>query len=180
MIIGILYQCQCELYNLGERHGLCVAKYKDCVIAVTRYNHGAVSSHMVCVDWESGGIIWNEKVYLYPDMETALVGDFTGGQMKSAHLATNVIISVNDDGFLDLSWSEVTGPEFRFSPSKPDNFGDSDPMLKDPYETKCISVRTSCMESGGQGVFANVDLPPNTLAAVFNGYRVPIYGGKPS
>ena len=147
---------------------------------MTRFTHGTVTSDMVAVDCESGGLIWNQSVYLYPDMETALVGDFTGCQMLSSQLANNVTVSVNDDGFLDIRWSGVSGPEFRFSPSGPHCFGDSDPLLRDSYETKCISVRTSCMESGGQGVFANVHLPPNTLAAVFNGYRVPIYGGNKS
>lgn len=33
------------------------------------------------------------------------------------------------------------------------------------------------MEGGGEGVFARRALPAQTLAAVFNGYRVPLYGG---
>ena len=68
-----------------------------------------------------------------------------------------------------VSCSAGFGPEFAFSPSEVDNFGTSDPMMKDPYESKYIAVEESMMEGGGQGVYAKADLPKNRIAAIFNG-----------
>ena len=50
-------------------------------------------------------------------------------------------------------------------------------QVRDPYESVTVEVRGSGMEGGGEGVFARRNLPAHTLAAVFNGYRVPLYGG---
>ena len=50
-------------------------------------------------------------------------------------------------------------------------------QVRDPYESGTVEVRGSGMEGGGEGVFARRALPAQTLAAVFNGYRVPLYGG---
>ena len=34
------------------------------------------------------------------------------------------------------------------------------------------------MEGGGQGIDTKVDLAKNTIAAIFNGYKVPIVSGS--
>ena len=161
----------------GLRHGLCVATFSDQVIWVASYSQGKLEASHVSIDCESGGLLWEEDIYLYPDMETALVGDFSGAEMSSSRQAEVSSISIDSNDMLVVKCSKCYGPEFSFCPSGPDNFGLSDPLLRDPYECKYIRVLTSGMEAGGQGVFTQVKLPPNTLAAVFNGYKVPLGGG---
>ena len=45
-------------------------------------------------------------------------------------------------------------------------------MLEDPYERQMAEVRTSNVGGAGEGLFARVDIEPNTVAAFYNGRRV--------
>ena len=102
-------------------------------------------------------MLWGERIYLYPDMDTGLAGDFRGGKMLSAHLAENLRVEEDSEtDLLSVTWADIRGPEYSYSPSGSEDFGDSDPRLRDPYEDRHISVRTSCFETGGQGVFSKV------------------------
>ena len=122
-----------------------------------RYKDDEVDGVSISIDPESGGMIWGERIYLYPDMDTGLAGDFRGGQMSWAQLADNVRVSVDSEtDMLTVTWTGSQGPEYFYAPSDTENFGESDPRLRDPYEDRYIAVRTSCFETGGQGVFAKV------------------------
>ena len=132
------------------------SKYKD-KLNFLSYKDDEVDGFTISFDPESGGMLWGERIYLYPDMETGLAGDFRGGQMSSAHLAENIRVEVDSDsGMLLVTWTVIRGPEYSYAPSGAEDFGDSDPRLRDPYEDRHINVRTSCFETGGQGVFAKV------------------------
>ena len=122
-----------------------------------RYRDDEVDGVTISIDPESGGMIWGERIYLYPDMDTGLAGDFRGGQMRGAQSAENVRVSVDSEThMLTVTWTGCQGPEYCYAPSGSEDFGDSDPRLRDPYEDRHIAVRTSCFETGGQGVFAKV------------------------
>ena len=122
-----------------------------------RYKDDQVDGVTISIDPESGGMLWGERIYLYPDMETGLAGDFRGGQMMSAQLAENIRVSVDSKtDMLAVTWTHTKGPEYNYAPSGSEDFGDSDPRLRDPYEDRYIAVRTSCFDTGGQGVFAKV------------------------
>ena len=105
---------------------------------VTYYNqnNSQATSQRISVDWESGGILLDDNIYLYPDMETALVGDWSSGKMSSARQTTITSVSVDTDNMLSVKHGDCFGPEFSYAPAGEDNFGESDPMLLDPYENR--------------------------------------------
>ena len=129
------------------------------ILKASRYKDDEVDGVTVSIDPEGGDLVWGERIYLYPDMDTGLAGDFTGGQMWSAGPAEDVSVRVDSDtDTLEVTWTQVRGHEYCYAPSGLGDFGDSDPRLRDPYEDRHIAVRTSCFETGGQGVFAKVKL----------------------
>ena len=106
---------------------------------VTRFNEDKeVKSRRVSVDWECGGMLLYDTVYLYPDMETSLVGDWSNAshKMSSARQANITCLSVDSDHILSVSHGECFGPEYSYAPAGENNFGNSDPMLIDPYENR--------------------------------------------
>ena len=172
--VTFLLRLQC-----GRLEGLSLAWYQDRhLVWAGSYHLGRLGERSCSLDWESGALLWNERTFLYPDMKTALTGEWSGGRLVAARQAEVRTVRVTEENLLDIACSQPVGPTFSFSPSGPDNFGSSDPSMKDPYETKYIRVRRSGIENSGEGVFALEDLPPGFLAAVFNGYKVPLCSGK--
>ena len=171
--VTFLLRLQC-----GRLEGLSLAWYQDRhLVWAGRYHLGRLAERSCSLDWESGALLWGETTFLYPDMATALTGVWSAGQLVTARQAEVETVEVGDDGLLDIVCSQPTGPDFSYSPSGPDSFGASEPGLRDPYEEKYIRVRESDIEGGGEGVFAVQDLQPASLAAVFNGYKVPLCSG---
>ena len=164
----------------GSLHGLCLASFQDHLVWAGRYQEGLLT-RSISLDWESGALLSDQEIYLYPDMLTALTGVWDRGRMVSAREAEVETLRLGDDDLPLIVCSPPTGPEYSFSPSGPDNFGPSDPQLCEPYERKYIRVGRSGIEDSGEGVFALTDLQPGSLAAVFNGYKVPLCsGGDPT
>ena len=166
-------QLQC-----GDLHGLCVASYQSHLVWAGRYSQGRLEENSCSLDWESGALLWSERTFLYPDLLTALTGQWSGARLVAARQAEVRTVRVTQQNLLHIECSQPVGPTFSFSPSGPDNFGSSDPGMRDPYESKYIRVRRSGIEDSGEGVFAVEDLPPGSLAAVFNGYKVPLGSGQ--
>lgn len=48
----------------------------------------------------------------------------------------------------------------------------SEPLLRDPYESKMVAVSTSSIPGAGDGVFVLQDVPAGTVIAYFNGIRL--------
>ena len=162
----------------GVLDGLCLASYQSHLVWAGRYSRGRLEENSCSLDWESGALLWAERTFLYPDLTTALTGQWSGARMEAARQTTVIAVRLTEQNLLEIDCSQPVGPTFSFSPSGPDNFGSSDPSMRDPYETKYIRVRRSGIEDSGEGVFALEDLPPGFLAAVFNGYKVPLCSGK--
>jgi len=169
-------------YRRGVPRGLAVATFNDQVVWAGHLGSGGMEEGPTCSRcWESGGLLLGEGVetgdkmtYVYPDMTTALVGDFFEGRMVWAKEAMVTSITIMED-LPSVTWTQdPTGPSFSYSPSTKDTFGPSDRLLRDPFETRQVLVRRSLMECGGEGMFARVSLPPGATAAVFNGFKVPL------
>ena len=60
----------------------------------------------------------------------------------------------------------------NFSLSTRAYIGDQ-PLRPDPYETKFIECRESEIPDSGQGVYAKLDIPKDTIVAFYNGVRLP-------
>lgn len=48
----------------------------------------------------------------------------------------------------------------------------SEPQERDPYESKHLVVKKSRL--GGEGLFARLDTPKNTLLAYYSGFKIPV------
>ena len=181
---GVTYRA---VFEAGVAQGLAVGHFKDCVVWVGKYVDGECTGSFCSIEPEGGSLLTGDCIdremtgsdltYLYPDMETGLRGSWQGGDMLSSRQVLVNSVWVEDDT-IRIKCSAGFGPEFTFAPSGADTFGCSDPMQKDPYECKYIKVEESEMEGGGEGVYAKVDIPKNTIAAIFNGYKVPISSGS--
>ena len=71
-------------------------------------------------------------------------------------------------------------PRLKYSKSTKTFIGDQ-PLVSDPYETKHVSCTRSSLntEVAGEGLFARKDMPAGTIAAFYNGVRLPFVLGGP-
>lgn len=173
-------------YRGGAPEGLAIAEFEGQVIWAGNLWEGEVRGPVCARDPDSGGLLLGQTIgghltggdicYVYPDLETALVGIFEEGVMKEAREARVISFNISSD-ILTVTTnpdSKKTLPTFSFAPSNKEGFGCSDPRLRDPLENKKVQVLCSQMSGGGEGLFARETLGPGTLASVFNGWKVPL------
>eukprot|EP00092_Neocalanus_flemingeri_P015353 GFUD01016609.1.p1 GENE.GFUD01016609.1~~GFUD01016609.1.p1 ORF type:complete len:373 (+),score=118.99 GFUD01016609.1:107-1225(+) len=180
---GVSYRA---VFKCGVAQGLAIGSFKEKVVWVGRYEDGELVGKFCAIEPDGGALLTGnvtegemsgpDLTFLYPDMETGLRGSWHSGVMVAARQVVVNCVWVEEDQVW-ISCSADFGPEFAFSPSGIDNFGSSNPMMRDPYETKLIAVEKSKMEGGGEGVYAKVDMAKNYVAAIFNGFKVPLFAG---
>ena len=121
-----------------------------------------------------------ENGFIYPDLETLLVGAFENDVMVKASERSLENISVSDYGILVPRYSEPKPNAFQFYLEKTqydviNELFDSDickePTIPDPYESKLLEVKTSLIEDAGQGLFARQNVKQGKVVAYFNGIR---------
>lgn len=122
--------------------------------------HGHVTDRMTITD--------KEAVYVYPDMETALMGKFIDNRMESAR-EVNVTGVGCDGDVLTVKTSRPSSdaPVFRFGPPDSSSFGPF-PHLRDPYDAKNVAVRQSLIPGSGRGVFAKRFIPAGRAFALYS------------
>ena len=112
---------------------------------------------------EQGDHTGENIVYMYPDLETVMVGRFVKGVMEEARLGE--VRRVREEVGALVVDTVVTekGQVYRHEAPTKDSFGGGDPHLRDPYEDLLVTVRTSAMEEGGQvkNCFCGCSLPSN-------------------
>ena len=99
--------------------------------------------------------------YVYNDFQTALVGEFHENLMISGQksIITNAICQDNE---LILTFSQPSGPIFKYNPPTPNSFG-LQPLVPDPMEASMVYVADSNVPHGGHGLFAKKDLEMDTI-----------------
>ena len=144
-------------YKNGRPFGVCwkVIKFGGCVV-------GRVDS-----EGELSGV---RIAYLYPDFRTALVGTFSDGIMEFAQAATLKAV-IDDRGVKVPLFSEPEGMIIKREVATYDFMG-SNPLLRDPYETRICEARRSHVEGGGEGLFAKIKIETGTVIAFYNGKRI--------
>ena len=119
--------------------------------------------------------------YIYPDLETALIGQFENGMMISGQ-ETRITDVTMDGSVLIPTFVKTTktAPRVKFSKSTKAFIGDQ-PLISDPYESKHVSCSRSSLDTdvAGEGLFAKVDMPAGTIPAFYNGVRLPFVLGGP-
>ena len=115
----------------------------------------------------------SDLVFIYPDMKTAFRGSFDSkGQMINTKQVD--IVGQRDlefGGLKELEFSKTFGPVFKSDVSTATHLS-SEPLLRDPYEVKMVTVKSSTLSKAGDGVFAATDVDKDTVVSFFNGIRV--------
>ena len=105
--------------------------------------------------------------FLYPDLQTALLGSFENGRMVAARptrltdlvldpktqIFSPVFAAVTSNPGVDLSL-----PVLKYSMSTRTFIADQ-PLVPDPYETELVEVKQSQVSGGGSGLYARKDIP---------------------
>ena len=121
---------------------------------------------------DSSGVFSGSKVaFVYPDLETALVGSWEDGKMVAAFPATltsiDMVAGIPEPAFT----LTMKGPAVGLSISTETSVG-AGPLVRDPYEARSCKVQSSKVEGGGEGLYALRDLKPGeviiTLSWIFH------------
>ena len=178
-------------YENGEMEGPFTEHAPDgSVVTMGQHKHGRRSGVLQTFDEFGGSLIGtvdsegrltgDNIVYVYPDKETALIGQFEDGQLVKARMAkllkvlgTSTAV-INDTG-------EVKLPNFSYRADFPESvcFDVSShdvlslqPLLRDAYEQDRVYVEKSLIENAGEGLFAKVDLEEDEVVSFYNGVRL--------
>jgi len=108
--------------------------------------------------------------YIYPDFRTVLVGQFNNAVMQSAQQATIESIIDDDSGIKIPVFSRPSGHTHIRQIGTFDHIC-SDPLERDPYESRYIDTQVSAIQGAAEGIFAQQDVEPNTIVAFYNGSR---------
>ena len=119
---------------------------------------------------EDGDLTGSDIAYMFPNIETALVGEFEDGVLKKARV-TKVTEVILDYGCIKVpKFVEPTGPIY-YRELSDSEFVTNCPLLKDPYEEKMVFVKPSLVEGAQEGLFARQAVKANTIVAFYNGVR---------
>ena len=112
-------------------------------------------------------------MYIYPDMETALLGKFEDSKMKDAQESTVLDLGCDRNGLYYVtrySTPKPSSPHFYYEPPNNISFGAGPPNVLDPYERKWLELRLADNKKMGEGVFTKRDVKKDTLVSSYNGF----------
>ena len=151
-----------------------------------RYRRGTPAGR--CWAWREGGgwltavvdgrgaLTGDRVCFLYPDLETALVGRWEEGEMvRGAPALLTGFRVVGGVGEPELEVAE--GPGVGRAISTEVSVGPA-PLVRDPYESRVCHVRSSGVEGGGEGLYAARHLQAGEVVAFYNGVRLPYVPGQ--
>ena len=119
---------------------------------------------------DRGELSGSRIAFLYPDLSTCLVGEFSAGTLVKANPAKVASLALRN-GILVPEFDLLSPDEFsRWPSSKHDIL--CPPQLRDPYEAQLIDVRVSDISGGGEGAFAARDIDEGVVVAYYNGIRM--------
>ncbi len=106
---------------------------------------------------ERGEMSGDNIVYVYPDLKTVLVGNFSANVMLGAR-ASKVVAERCHSGLkvLRLARPDELGPVYKYRAGDELHVSGGQPTLVDPYETRLI--RVGDIPGLGEGVFAKRDI----------------------
>ena len=120
-------------------------------------------------------------MYIYPDMETALLGKFEDSKMKDAQESTVLDLGCDRNGLYYVtrySTPEPSSPHFYYEPPNNISFGAGPPNVLDPYERKWLELRLADNKQMGEGVFTKRDVKKDTLVSSYNGFAYDKQNGE--
>ena len=120
---------------------------------------------------EEGKATGNDLAFIYPDMETALVGKFEDFVMKNAYEAEVLDASCNQDGLVVISkFAKLSESDFYYEAPTNESYGAGPEGVVDPYERKRVLVAQSTIPNSAEGVFALKDFPASCCTCYYSGF----------
>ena len=117
------------------------------------------------------GLTGLDVAYVYPDMETMLVGKFEKGQLTSGLEAKLSDLVISGNGLI-LPQYEIAGKKsFKYSVSNQTWIG-LDPLIRDPLEDKYFMVSNSSVDGAGRGIFLKKAGRKGQIVGFYNGVRM--------
>ena len=111
-------------------------------------------------------IIGDDISFVYPDMETVLVGRFENGRMISSK-ASKIIAERCNEGIKEIRVAKPKDNEPSLKYSRPDHLRIGDhPRVMDPYTKKNFYIGDGKKEDG---VFARRDIKKGELVLYYSG-----------
>ena len=127
------------------------------------------------IDEKDGKISGDNIAYIYPDMETVLLGRFEDRLMKDGQESEVLSVECDEHGLLYVSQyatPEPSSPHFYYDPPSNVSFGGrtSKPGVIDPYERKWLDLRGADDAKMGQGVFVKKDVKSGLFISSYTGF----------
>ena len=121
-----------------------------------------------------GGALYNRRVWLHPDLETVMVGQWSrDGIMEQGEEGSILGVQCNN-GIMELSVKTVKGGKlFKYDSATADKIS-SYPTNSDKYESLNVKLKPSKITGGGEGLFSKRKLLKGQLVSYFNGFKVPV------
>ena len=175
-------------FREGCLHGLVrktiIKKFRTFVQHVSwlgRYGSGVPVGNIW--EWQEGGgyltgvvdddgtFTGDNIAFVYPDFCTAILGRFNNGVLVDGVSAALADVSIEDD-IAVAKWSVIGSPEpemhvTHFKSTEED--AGPQPLVRDPYESRTVEVRTSCLGGGGDGLFVKRKIIKGEVVAFYNG-----------
>ena len=111
--------------------------------------------------------------YIYPDMETALLGEFENRIMKDAQESTVLNVKCDENGLLyvsQYSTPEASSAHFYYEPATNISYGAGPRGILDPYERKWLELKTADNPKMGEGVFLKRDAKAGVFVSSYHGF----------
>ena len=129
---------------------------------------GGNSYYLGCVDTRDK--LCGQVVFLYPCLQTVIVGQYKAGKLSSGHYRT-IASSSLINGFISLEFEAELGREVLYDP--PSCFSISRrPLETDLYEERTVRVAASSVAGAGEGLFTIRDLSAGDLVCLFSGSKI--------
>ena len=121
-------------------------------------------------------ITGNNISYIYPDMETSLLGRFKDLMMKDAQESTILGVDCNENGMFYVNnylRPDPSSPRFYYEPPSNISYGSGPPGVMDPYERKWLELKPANNLKMGEGLYSKKDFERGELVSSYNGF---VYG----
>jgi len=119
---------------------------------------------------ETGSFTGNDIIYIYPDFQTGLRGQFEDGFVVAAR-PVSIIGERCQDGIKEILTSFIDDTIWTRQISNSTHISNF-PKIMDPHEKKSVFLGNSAITGGGEGIFARRSFMPGQLVSYFNGIRV--------
>ena len=133
------------------------------------------------IDDETGTVSGDHISYIFPDMETVLLGKFEKRLMMDALESSVSNVECDENGLLYVeryAEPDIMSPRFFYEPPTNISYGGGLKDVIDPYENKWLEVKKCDDPNMGEGVFTKSFIPKGIIIASYTGFVFNIGRGE--